>query len=359
MMHTYFIRLFFVIFIALLCAFGHQATAAGTSSSSRYAEFWQWLVACDNVGDCEAIGFDETEASLVIHIYRDAGPNSEISITIEGAGSQPFDQFMIDGKKVALSSQAWLSSKDDGYKITSKNNDTALKFIASIRNAERIGFFNSNTPENSMSLKGLSAALLLTDEVQGRLGSQNAFIRKGNTPESAITAARPLPQLKARTYRGKPIDELLAKKVLTSIRKQFSILLKKEDCDTFSENTFDEASLLSASEAIAFIECTRGAYQNYFLVFRTPVNDLKKATQLRLPMEPGKPIETAIGNASYDANTGILSAYGKGRGLFDCGDTTDWVFDGRNFLLANHTFLGRCGGTTPGEFPSLWRSEIK
>jgi hypothetical protein len=360
-MHTYFISPFFAICITLVCVFGHQANAAATSSSSRYAEFGQWLVACDNVGDCEAIGFDETEVSLAMHIYRDAGPNGDISIDIMGGGSQPLDQFIVDGKKVALSSQAWSSSRDDGYKISSKSKDTALKLIASIRNAERIGFFNSNTAENSLSLKGLSAALLLIDEVQGRLQTQQAFIRKGNKAEASVPPPRPLPKLVAAAFRSKALTEAEAKRIADTIRKQQAPFLLKETCDTFEkDDNSDEVNLLSASEVIAFIECTRGAYQSYFFAFRAPLNNPKKSSLLHFPMLPGEASETGIGNAGYDSATATLSSYGKGRGLFDCGENVDWIFDGKNFQLSEYSMQKRCGGMkTPGDFPIMWRSVRK
>jgi hypothetical protein len=360
-MHTYFIRPIFAICVVLLCAFGHQANAAATSSSSRYAEFGQWLVACDNVGDCEAIGFNETEVSLAMHIYRDAGPNSNISITIEGDSSQPLDQFIVDGKKVTLSSQAWSSSRDDGYTISSKSNDTALKFIASIRNAERIGFFNSNTAENSLSLKGLSAVLLLIDEVQGRLQTKQAFIRKGNKTETSVPPPRPLPKLVAAAFRGKTLPEAEANRIANTIRKQQTPFLLKETCDTFEkDDNSDEVSMLSSAEVIAFIECTRGAYQSYFFAFRAPLNNPKKSSLLSLPGLPGEAPETGIGNARYDSATATLSSYGKGRGLFDCGENVDWIFDGKNFQLSEYSMQRRCGGMkTPGDFPMLWRSVRK
>jgi Protein of unknown function (DUF1176) len=359
MMRVYFIKLFFAV--SLLFVVNPTFSAAAANSSTRYAEYSDWLVACDNVGDCHAIGFDETEVSLAMHIHRNAGPNGGISIAIMGGGSQPLDQFIVDGKKITLSSKTWSSSRDDYYKISTVKNDSALQFIDSIRNAKRIGFFNSQTAENSLSLKGLSAVLLLMDEAQGRLQTQHAFVRKGSKPEASVPAPRPLPKLKAAPHRGNALNETQTKKIIAAVRKQHAVFLAKEECDNFAEdNTFDEASMLSSSDVIALLECNRGAYQSYFFAFRASLNNPKQSQLLRFPMPPGETSEAAIGNAEYDSATATLTSFGKGRGIFDCGENTDWVFDGKDFQLSEHSRQTRCGGmNSPGEFPILWRSIVK
>jgi hypothetical protein len=351
----------FAIGICSGCLFSHQANAATALSSTRYADFNDWTVACDNAGDCKAIGFDENAVSLAMHIYRAAGPDGKISISIMGGGSQPLNRFTLDGKRLDLSPQVWTSSREDGYKISLNNPDAAVKFIASIRNAQRIGFYNSDTPENSLSLKGLSASLLLIDEIQGRLGSQQAFARKGSRSEASIPAPQPLPKLKAATYRGKTIDNVQAKKIVIATRKQQAAVLTKETCDIFDKaDNYDEVSLLSATEVIVLLECSRGAYQSYFLAFRAPLNNLKKTSLLRLPGLPGEAPETSIGNAGYDSKNATLSSYGKGRGIFDCGESISWVFDGKAFQLSQYSMQKRCGGmNAPGEFPALWRSVLQ
>jgi hypothetical protein len=356
-MQSYLVKLFFAV--CVIFAFSQTASGAVAKSSSRYAEYSDWLIGCDNVGDCKAIGFDETEVSLAMHIYRDAGPNGEISIAIMGGGSQPLDQFIVDGKKITLSAKEWSSSRDDNYKISTANNAAAIKFITSIRNAKRIGFFNSQTAENSLSLKGLSAALLLMDEVQGRLETQQAFIRKGNKLEASVPPPRSLPKLVASTFRGKPLADAQAKSIIDSIRKQQAPLLLKETCDNFDkDDNSDEVSLLSKTEVIAIIKCSDSAYQSYFLAFRAPLNDPKKSSVLRLLGLPGEAPETGISNAEYDSATVTLSSHNKGRGLFDCGENKDWVFDGKDFQLSEYSRQTRCGGmNSPGDFPTLWRTQ--
>jgi Protein of unknown function (DUF1176) len=346
-----------IIIISVSLILTSAATAA--TSTSRYADFKNWTAACDNTGHCQAIGFNDEEAGLIMYIDRAAGPNGDLSIRMQGSIQLPLDKFFSDDKKITLAPKDWKSiNTQDEHTVSTDNSLAALSLINTIRNAKRIGFGSSKTA-NSLSLDGLSASLLLIDEVQGRLGSQNAFIRKGNKPESAVPAAHPVPKLKAMKYTGNEITESQSSTISKSIRKQFAALLKTEECNDFEDVNFDNANMLSANEAIALIECTRGAYQSYFLAFRVPIRDVKKATAIAFPMQPGKPSESAIGNAEYDPKTGVLSSYGKGRGLFDCGETTDWVFDGKRFVLANYTFLNRCGGVNPGEFPTLWRSEIE
>lgn len=359
MINSHLIKTLLAICIGLSCACAYQANAALAASSVRYVDFNEWTLACDNAGDCQAIGFDESAESLSMRIDRAAGANGAISIVITSAGSLPLDKFFIDEKKLKLSPQVWVSSKDDDNEISINNKEAALNFIAFIRSAKRIGFFNSNSAENSLSLKGLSASLLLIDEIQGRLYSQQAFISKGNKSETSVPPSQPLPKLIAAAFRGKPVAETQTKIIIDTIRKHQAALLLNETCDSFDkDDSDDEVSLLSASEAIALIECSRGAYQSYFLAFRVPIKNPKKSSLLRLPGLPGEALEINIGNASYDPTTATLSSYGKGRGLFDCGESIDWVFDGKNFHLSQYRLQKRCGGMrAPGDFPTLWRTK--
>ncbi len=61
-------------------------------------------------------------------------------------------------------------------------------------------------------------------------------------------------------------------------------------------------------------------------------------------------------NADYDPATAMLFHSAKGRGLADCGEAATWRFDGREFRLASYSYLGRCSGAEPGNWPALFRS---
>ncbi len=41
---------------------------------------------------------------------------------------------------------------------------------------------------------------------------------------------------------------------------------------------------------------------------------------------------------------GVLGAFSKGRGLGDCGDATEWAWNGRRFNLVRRAFMDDCLG---------------
>ncbi len=62
------------------------------------------------------------------------------------------------------------------------------------------------------------------------------------------------------------------------------------------------------------------------------------------------------GSADYDPATATFSTSAKGRGIADCGESASWVFDGKDFHLAEATWQDRCGGGSAGDWPVIWRS---
>lgn len=61
-------------------------------------------------------------------------------------------------------------------------------------------------------------------------------------------------------------------------------------------------------------------------------------------------------NASYDSKTGLLSHYNKGRGIGDCGDNAQWVWDGQEFRLVEAQAMDECRGTV--DFLTVWRANV-
>ena len=59
-------------------------------------------------------------------------------------------------------------------------------------------------------------------------------------------------------------------------------------------------------------------------------------------------------NASWDAKTGQLMSYAKGRGLGDCGSSQSYVWDGSTFRLIEMRMMNQCRGAW--DWIPLWRA---
>ena len=49
-------------------------------------------------------------------------------------------------------------------------------------------------------------------------------------------------------------------------------------------------------------------------------------------------------NLSWDETKRVLSSYFKGRGIGDCGASTDWAWDGTRFQVVLEKAMGECQG---------------
>ena len=58
----------------------------------------------------------------------------------------------------------------------------------------------------------------------------------------------------------------------------------------------------------------------------------------------------------FDPATGTLSTVSKGRGLADCGSSEAWVWNRQAFQLKSLSYQDQCGGTEPGDWPTLFRT---
>ena len=115
---------------------------------------------------------------------------------------------------------------------------------------------------------------------------------------------------------------------------------------------------LDAGSALAICRCYMAAYQGSSVVAVLPRGG-GPDRPLKLPL-PGVPGTATDGPDMVDPNfnpaTGTLSTASKGRGLADCGSSESWVWSGGAFRLEALSYQDQCGGTAPGDWPTLFRT---
>src|SRR5699024_9650878 len=139
-----------------------------------------------------------------------------------------------------------------------------------IRNGDRL-HVGEDEQAPVLSLAGISAALLLLDEAQGRLDNVTALLRTGNEPASAVPAAAAPPRLHPAPPSPPAIEPALAKRLVAAARHHHADQLDARECLVEPEAAFDTVVPLGQQEALVMLECWRGAYQASFLLFRTPL----------------------------------------------------------------------------------------
>lgn len=337
------------------------ATGAAVAAPAvpAYREFKDWIVGCDNVRACTLKAAPEKAGGPVatLEIWRESGATGELQVTLWLESSFEASQLRLDGKPLPIKS-AW-TGKADGESHGLKQDD-ALRFVRAIANGRTLQLA-ADAQGPALSLDGLAASLLFVDDVQGRVGNSTALGKAGAGGAAAVPNGPMAPVLRAAPTPP-PLKDAAA--LAKAVRAAQGPLLRQR-CDP-QLKTFDadEADPLTADEAIVLLSCWRGAYQQAQIVLRVPRNAPARAVPVSLPRPPGAPAPeraddaAVVSEGDYSPDTGLLSSVAKGRGLGDCGQSAQWMFDGRNFVPASYDYQRRCAGA-PGDWLPLYRARVE
>ncbi|MDV5355088.1 DUF1176 domain-containing protein [Enterobacter asburiae] len=305
-------------------------------------EHKDWQVVCDNTLTCRVAGYStEEDATGSVLITRKAGPQTAVTVQVVLAdmdGSEPPSP-----AKLAL----WINGKSLGA-LTPGDNDTwrltdaqAAQMIAAVKGSDNVEFRGGARPF-VLSGDGASAALLKVDDVQGRVGTPGALSKKGNKPESSVTAAIPAPVIQAATVskgKARTLSAAEAKKVTPQL---LATLGKDDDCDRLAnpqeERVEGDNDLtltpLDAKHSLVSALCWRAAYNEgygYWVV----------DTALK-----GKP--QFVTSSGTDYSDGAITLAQRGRGIGDCWASAEWVWDGEAFRRSSEGTTGLCRGIRAG-----------
>jgi hypothetical protein len=332
------------------------AAAPSAKPVQSYDSYKSWLIVCDNTLACLAKGFSEDNADAEIIVARDAGLAGTLAIAIRAEAKFGFDDVQVDGVPVRLPKKAWrLNSSDGETSLTTSDLDAARALVQRLR----IGTKVTLGAAGEVPLEGFTATMLKLDERQGRVGTVTALVKVGPIPVSHVPPAPPLPRI-----ANHPITATLKageeRRLLATVRANQQALLRKEDCEAHPTAMEAEAHALDAGRALVIIPCIMGAYQGSSLAFIAPRGG-GPAQRLIAPTPYGgndadRSNADFFTESGFDSKTGTLSMAAKGRGLADCGMSASWIWDGNSFHLSDMTLQKSCGGVSPGDWPTLFRS---
>ncbi|MDR2208308.1 MAG: DUF1176 domain-containing protein [Azoarcus sp.] len=311
-----------------------------------------WAVTCDNTLTCRMEGYSAEggDSSGGVLITRSAGPNARLhgAVTLGGYDDTTSDpcppvlKLMVDGEEKA---RLKYPGKDSStYPLTQAQ---VLVLLAAAKNDKMIEF-EGGDESFVLSGKGISAVMLKMDDIQGRVGTPGALIRKGKKPETSVRAPVPMPVIRA----AKTIDKPVSRELTASEAQAIEPMLwktKGEVCSLHEpeqENGREAESftLTPVDERHALIStpCMMAMYQGTVAYWLT---DKRGKKVIKFLLEDV--------DAYYVGESGIIASSGRGRGLGDCLGGSDWVWNGTDFLRSSEWSTGRCrgqlGGTWHGE----------
>jgi hypothetical protein len=353
------------------------ASAAGWTagaSAAEFKDFRDWYVGCDNLRNCNAYGLQADEPSAAyVRIERGGAPAAIARITIAADVGEKtrvvlaFDDPALRGLPSGPVAPA--RNDDDSHgRVVIDDPAGVDTLVAGMRKAQKLlvrridppGGEKSDPETSEISLSGAVAALLWIDEQQQRLGTTTAFIRRGDKPVSSIAPPPKAPVVRA--VKAAPADA--APRPLPPNEARTLTAKARALCDDDKRTALEETYRLARDTSLYGFSCpdNSGAYNYSFVFLIVPDGKPQTARPVRFagPAAAGAkiaPEDVLAINPSFDRSSLTLSTFNKGRGLGDCGEAAEWVFDGQTFQLSLLRGMPHCKGIPQGDWPVYFRAD--
>lgn len=305
---------------------------AATAQEDRHY-FQDWLAACRADGYCSAIAYDNTDstagvdADYLLRVGRQSdGLYWEISfttvLTMPGANAG-FD-VTVDNTPFHFAppyDAGAYGSINDFFFL----NEAAQRMFDAMGPGDHLRvMFNDESRQSqtaTFSLNGLTAALLWIDEQQSRVGSERVA-------DAAPIGLTPV----SRNYPANVPAELLRHHAGSG------------DCEPFEVLPHADAVIQVEIEAgtLYFLPCFAGAYNFAYTVWAERNDYLSQILFAEYTETLGWTGTPTLFNPDFDAKTGILTAFNKGRGIGDCGSFGRWQWTGSNFKMLEYAYKNEC-----------------
>lgn len=329
------------------------ALTAGAARAESDA-FKDWAVVCDNTRVCSAFGFspEGEEVTAFLRLDRDAGANAPPVMTLSVYVDAPaVYRLTVDGQRLPGLDAVQAPHEKGGYATAPFTPAQMATLLAAFRNGSALTLSVKDKTVATVSLAGSAAALRWLDDRQKRAGTVTALLATGPKPASAVPAPPAPPRMRVAP---KVSQAGLPSKLPEAVRRAAS---EDEETDKrMASLGFEPIVARLAPGVILWAPaCSAGAYNIIYCFFLTD----EKGGSVRPASFAGQTGEDAhmLMNADFDPESQTLSNFDKGRGLADCGASTDWIWDGTMFQIADQVFMPECRGVMADEWPVSFRSQ--
>ncbi|WLI75844.1 DUF1176 domain-containing protein [Kosakonia sp. H02] len=317
--------------------------------------FSDWQVTCNNQNFCVARNIGE-HGGLVMSLDRSAGARADASLRIDfgGISAPPAKEppvagrLLLDGQPLKMRNDQW---KITPWHLMTDKARTVNGLLESIQDGQAITLQDG---KGTISLTGLKAALLFIDGQQKRVGSETAWIKKGDGPPLSVPPAPALKEVAQLDVAPTPLTH----QQLNDLLDYGTWRMNNIQCSLDPMRRQVRVAALTDDKALLIIDCEAGAYNVVDLAWvvsrQKPFST--RPVRLRLPFTPDNGNnEMELMNAAFDEKSRELTTLAKGRGLGDCGVSSRWRFDGQRFRLVRYAQEPTCDSWHgPDAWPTLW-----
>jgi hypothetical protein len=340
------------IFASALLATALLATPA----SAQLRKFGDWIAACDNAGKCAATSLKRDSYNAYLKIARD-NKSADAVVTLAIATYKPLTY------RIVSDDPATSLFPDSDFKTRGIDSDGHARFVteetgkamnAFLRKTMKLTIVQVEPPPadpadpniDGISLEGARAALAWFDQRQARPARPLPVIVSGRRSDAPGPAEKP-PEIEKRgnaTCGKEQIDAELVK----TVRLGDSGLLYWFFCGQYSG-----AANLNHAFLLAPGSKPRAAAKPRFVL------PGEVAAEIKLGAHKLVQTKTAVFNPEFDPQTLTLTSLFAGRSASDCGELVSWVWTGREFRVGEFRKMPECEGIPPGDWPVLYRADVR
>ena len=315
------------------------ATAAAQAIRGLNFQHQDWLLVCDNTGTCRATGYtaddghtDPASVLLTRAAGADAPVRAELTVATESETEIRQVELRINGRSHGtVMLEGNLSTAQTQALLTAIQRHSSIELLADT--GKRL----------TISDSGAAAVLLKMDDFQRRVGTPSALVRPGNARHPVLA-----PQAKPRLQLA-PVSTEPARDIAPNSREYRRLLALLSafpapsgqtginECFRHKQEGFT-IQAIDHTHALITVPCLQGAYQSsdmYFVLNRGLTRVLQRVGDLH-------------GGLNDGYSQGQIASSFKGRGLGDCWYTSNWIWTGRRFVLAQEMHTGLCRGFPGG-----------
>lgn len=320
--------------------------AANPASVTR--EFRDWTATCDNTNHCAAFGPGANQMGFVM-VSLAPGPDARPVVHMGGWSLQDGEGSVyaeIDGHRYAGENT---KMDEEGDVIAFARPSAQL--IHDLGNGAAMSIRRGDK-QMKVSLGGAAAAFLWIDERQGRLDTPTALIRRGDRPASSVPAAPAAPRVSvaAAVSQDGLVQDDLSPSLLAHPRVMECLATSRRG-ERFEPDVV--VARLASDKLLWSVPCGEGAY-NFTQVYFITHADGTAPQPVVFPTATGRDDELV--NSRYEPKTRTLFAFGRGRGIGDCGRMGTWAWTGERFALLDEKSMPSCTAVPQELWPTTWRA---
>lgn len=321
--------------------------------------FSDWQITCNNLNYCVARNVPG-DNGLVMTISRHAGGSDHSLLRIDYGneytselnGSALKDNLLLDGRRLKPDLKHW---EVQPHHLSTVHAISIDEFLAQTMDANSIQLLYR--PAATISLHGMKAALLLMDEVQGRLNNISAWIRRGHRPISEVPPEPLTPVIVPPAHPPSSLTRVESNGLIDFGTWR----VNTDECSLDPQRREVSVSPLDDKKALLLVSCEMGAYNVIDLAYEVSRTEpyLARRITLTLPFMPAANSlkQLDLVNAAFDPDTSQLMTFSKGRGLGDCGIASRWQYTSGGFVLVEYAQEQTCDvWHGSDDWPTLWTS---